>query len=185
MKWLGNRSWILLPYLLILAVAILRLAVSHPYNFIPVFSCLLFFGACRPRREFAIPILALIGVDIFLTTHHYGFAVDGAQAVTWMGYMLVLFVGAGMLGTKISMRRVLAASLLVSVSFFAVSNFAVWAEWGMYAKTLGGLGSCYIAALPFFRNSIVSETVFSLLIFSLARNSQALMPVPRMRRACS
>jgi hypothetical protein len=24
--------------------------VSHPYNFVPVFSCLLFFGACRAHR---------------------------------------------------------------------------------------------------------------------------------------
>ena len=46
MKRLTIGNSILLPYLLILAVALLRLAANHPYHFIPVFSCLLFFGAC-------------------------------------------------------------------------------------------------------------------------------------------
>jgi hypothetical protein len=105
--------------------------------------------------------------------------------VTWLWYLAVMFLGAGTLRNSISTLRVLGASLSASVSFFVASNFAVWAAWGMYAKTLGGLGTCYIAALPFFRNSIVSETVFSLMIFSLARFSQAFVPAPRMRRACS
>jgi hypothetical protein len=55
----------------------------------------------------------------------------------------------------------------------------------MYPKTIGGLGACYIAALPFFRNSFVSETIFSVLIFSLAYVSENYMPAPRMRSTCS
>jgi len=42
----------------------------------------------------------------------------------------------------------------------------------MYAKTLGGMEACYIAALPFFRNSIVTELVFSLLILVSAGIAQ-------------
>ena len=45
MKRIGSESSVLLPYLLISVAAALRLAVSHPYNFIPVFSCILLFGA--------------------------------------------------------------------------------------------------------------------------------------------
>jgi hypothetical protein len=55
----------------------------------------------------------------------------------------------------------------------------------MYPKTLDGLRICYVAALPFFRNSIVSELAFSLLIFGLSRCSEAFMPVKRMQGACS
>jgi len=185
MKWPGSRNSILLPYLLILVAAILRLTVSHPYNFIPVFSCILFFGASRPKREFPISLLALMGVDIFLTTHRYGYALTGDHPVTWVWYLAVMILGAGILGNSMSPRRVLGASLSASVSFFLASNFAVWAAWGLYPKTWSGLAACYIAALPFFRNSVVSETAFSLLIFSVARYSEILMPATRMRRACS
>ena len=185
MNRLATVNSILLPYILILAVAVLRLTVSHPYNFVPVFACLLLFGACRPSREFATPLLALIGIDIFLTTHRYGYALTGGHAVTWIWYLGAMFLGAAMLGNSISPRRVLGSSLIASISFFVVSNFTVWAEWGMYQKTLSGLGACYIAALPFFRNSIVSEAIFSVLIFTLAYVSENYMPAPRMRSTCS
>jgi hypothetical protein len=51
----------------------------------------------------------------------------------------------------------------------------------MYPKTWSGLGTCYIAALSFFRNSIVSETAFSRLIFAVARYSKAFMPARQMQ----
>jgi hypothetical protein len=185
MKRLESRNMFVLPYLLILGAAILRLTVSHPYNFVPVFACLLFFGANRPKRELATPFLLLVGVDIFLTTHRYGYLLTGDHAVTWMGYLAAAFLGAAMLRNSQSTPRVLGASLLISVSFFLASNFAVWVEWGMYAKTLNGLGTCYIAALPFFRNSLLSETTFGLLIFSLGKYSAAYVPVRRMQNARS
>jgi len=185
MKRLESRNWFVLPYLLIFGAALLRLTVSHPYNLIPIFSCLLFFGANRPKREFVLPLLVLVGVDIFLTTHRYGFPLTSGHAVTWMWYLTAAVLGAGMLRNSVSTPRVIGASLLASVSFFVVSNFTVWAEWGMYAKTFSGLGACYIAALPFFRNSLVSETTFSLLIFGIYRYSQAFTLARRMQDAHS
>jgi len=185
MKRLASGNSILLPYILILGVAILRLAVNHPYNFVSVSSCLLFFGACRPRREFGVPILALIGVDIFLTTHRYGYSLTSGHAVTWLWYLGATMLGAAILGNSISTRRVLGASLLASVSFFIASNLIVWAEWGMYAKTGGGLGACYIAALPFFHNSMISETVCSVLIFAVFRYRETFVPSRRIEAVCS
>jgi hypothetical protein len=185
MKRFSIGKSILLPYLLILAVALLRLTVNHPYNFIPVFSCLLVFGACRPVREFVMPFLALVGLDIFLTTHQYGFALTSGHAVTWVWYLGAMFLGGAILGDSISAGRVLGSSLLASVSFFVVSNFTVWAEWGMYPRTWGGLETCYFAALPFFRNSIVSEAVCSLLILALVRYSEGLVQARRLQGACS
>jgi hypothetical protein len=185
MKRLASGNPILLPYLLILAIAVLRLSVSHPYNFVPVFACLLFFGACRPLREFGLPLLALVGIDIFLTTHQYGFALTAGHAVTWLWYLGALFLGAAALGHSISIPRALYSSLAASVSFFLASNFTVWAEWGMYPRTFGGLGACYIAALPFFRNSIVAETLCSLVIFAVYRYSQSAVLASRMQGARS
>ena len=178
-------KWILLPYLLVLLVASLRLTVSHPYNFIPIFACLLFFGAVRRKREFAVPLLVLVGVDIFLTTHRYSYALTWDQTLTWAWYLVAMFLGAAMLGSSISAPRVIGASLGASVSFFLASNFAVWASWRMYPMTLSGLGSCYVAALPFFRNSVVTELATSLLIFMVWEHRKALFPARSMQGACS
>ncbi len=167
MKRFWGNHLLVLPYVLTFGVVLLRLESIRPFHMIPVFSCLLFFAAVRPAREFVWPLSALVGVDIFLTTNQYGYPLTAGHAVTWLWYLGVMFFGAAMLGNSISTGRVLGSSLLASVSFFAVSNFTVWAEWNMYPKTWAGLGVCYVAALPFFRNSIVSETVWSLAIFGV------------------
>lgn len=185
MKRLAIGNPVLLPYLLVLAVAILRLEAGHPYQFVPIFSCLIFFGACRPVRAFVMPVLGLVAVDIFLTTHQYGFALSADQAVTWVWYAGAAILGAATLGNAISIGRVLCSSLAATISFFAVSNFTVWANWGMYPKTWSGLGACYVAALPFFRNSIVAETLFSLAIFAVFHYRQTFVLGRRLQDVCS
>lgn len=186
MKGYASRYSIVLPYLLVFGVCLLRLEVSHPANFIPIFSCLLFFAAHRPAREFAAPLIALIGVDIYLTTQRYGYPLTSGHGVTWLCYLAVLFMGAEILKNSLSTSRAIGTSLLASVGFFVVSNFTVWAEWGMYPKTFAGLQACYFAALPFFRNSAISESVCSLLLFGLSGYATKLMPAARrMQSVCS
>lgn len=185
MKKLYVGLSILIPYLLVVAVAAARLTFSHPFNLIPVFSVLLFFGACRPVREFGIAVLGLIGLDIFITTHHYGYRLTADQALTWMWYLVAVSAGAVLLSEKISLFRIAGSTVFASISFFVVSNFGVWFEWNMYPKTLSGLASCYVAAIPFFRNSVVAELLCSILLFSLARYRQTLIVNARLKRACS
>lgn len=167
MKRFENEYLIALPYFLIFCMSLLRLELVQPYNFVPVFSCLFFFAATRPAREFVLPLSVLVSVDIFITTHRYGQSLTYDALVTWTWYLIAMLLGSGLLRKSWSWRRVATSALLASFSFFLVSNFAVWAVWQMYPRTLTGLGECYIAALPFFRNSLTSELSFSLSIFGL------------------
>lgn len=121
---------------------------------------------------------------MFLTTHRYGYPVTADQAVTWAWYLMVLLLGAALLRNTVSVPRAVGTTLIASVSFFFASNLAVWAVWGMYPKSWSGLAACYVAALPFFRNSIASEAVCTLLIFGLAKYSFAFMPAMPERRVC-
>jgi hypothetical protein len=47
-----------------------------------------------------------------------------------------------------------------------VTNFGVWATGG-YPPTFGGLVECYVAAIPFFRNTVVGDLVYVAVLFSL------------------
>ena len=51
-------------------------------------------------------------------------------------------------------------SLLGALIFFLFSNFGVWVI-GSYGYTLNGLLSCYLLAIPFFGNSIISTLIYS------------------------
>jgi hypothetical protein len=59
------------------------------------------------------------------------------------------------------------AALASSISFFVVSNLAVWACWNMYPKTWAGLMTCYAAGLPFFRRGVAGDMLFTAVMFGL------------------
>jgi hypothetical protein len=48
-----------------------------------------------------------------------------------------------------------------------ISNFAVWVVWNMYPETFNGLTACYVARLPFFRNAVASDLLFSAALFGI------------------
>lgn len=172
MKEESRGDWLVLSYLLIVGVAAARLSMSLPFNFVPVLSCLLFFGAKRPKRELIVPCLALMGVDIFLTKIRYGYPISFDHSVTWLWYGTATMLGATLLRRSYTLPRALTGVLSASISFFVVSNLAVWMVWNMYPKTAGGLVDCYLAALPFFRNSAISETLATGMIFVVVRLSE-------------
>jgi hypothetical protein len=96
----------------------------------------------------------------------YAYPLTADHLVTFAWYAAMLWLG-GALRQDARPVRVLGASLAASVSFFMVSNFAVWAVWDMYPKTLAGLTAAYAAAVPFFRNQAASDLFFTALVFGV------------------
>lgn len=148
------------------AVAVHARFLPMPFSFAPVTAALLYFGARRPRSEMWIPVAALAAAGVYLSRSVYGYGLSADLLVTWAWYAGMVLLG-GMLAKQASPLRVGAASLAGSVSFFVFSNFAVWAVWNMYPKTLAGLGACYLAAVPFFRNALVSDLFFAATFFGI------------------
>jgi hypothetical protein len=111
-----------------------------------------------------IPVVALAAAGVYLSRSFYGYAFSADLLVTWAWYAGMVLLG-GWLAQKTTALRVGAASLAGSISFFLISNFAVWAVWTMYPKNLGGLMACYAAGLPFFRNAVVSDLFFAAVFF--------------------
>ena len=137
-------------------------------NFTAVGGVLLYFGARRSWREMAAPLAVLMASDFCLTTlvYHNHFAVN-FYVPTWLWYAAAMVLGQILLKARTSAVRVGAAALLGPTSFFAVSNYAVWATSGMYPHTLGGLGACYVAGLPFYRNDVLSTALVCAAVFGL------------------
>ncbi len=156
----------MLAYVLVLAVIIARIAF-RPLAFAPVAPALLFFGAYMPRKRAWIPLVALAAADLYLTVSSYSYPLTADVLVSWGWYAAVLFGGAALLKHQVRPVRVAGAGLAASISFFLASNFAVWAVWNMYPKTLGGLVDCYVAAVPFFRNTLAGDLFFSAVLFGI------------------
>ena len=151
---------------LVFALAVHARFLPLPFSFAPVTAALLYFGARRPRSEMWIPVGALALTGVYLSRVVYNYPLSADLLITWAWYAGMVLLG-GMLAQKISPLRVGAVALAGSVSFFVISNFAVWATGTMYPHTLNGLMTCYVAGLPFYRNAFVSDLFFTALFFGI------------------
>ncbi len=146
---------------LICILALYRI-LPHPDNFTPVGSLALFGGYIWGRSSrwaYVIPLVALFISDLILGLHTTMFFVYAAVV---MGVLV-----GSLLQKRISVLLIGATSLVNSIVFFVVSNFGVWAAQNMYPKTASGLGECFIAALPFFRQTLTSDLIFTLAVFGI------------------
>ncbi|MGO8935447.1 MAG: DUF6580 family putative transport protein [Terracidiphilus sp.] len=152
----------MVAYLLLL-VAVLSRVLPHAgwWNFTAVTGGLLYFGARRPWREMLVPLAALMATDGFLTiaVYHYSFRWQ-SYVITWVWYLAAMALGSILLREQTTFARGAAGALLGPTGFFLVSNFGVWASgFNGYPPTLAGLGACYLAGVPFYRNDLVSTAI--------------------------
>jgi len=165
----ANHSRIIALLSAIVFAAFLRL-VPHPPNFTPIRAMALFSGAYLGRRPlaFAAPLGAMLLSD----------AVLGFYSGMWVTYLAIaLIVVLGWIALRrISVLRVAGAALASSALFFLVSNFGTWALSGMYPLTGPGLVSCYVAAIPFFQNTVAGDLFYATLLFGGFRIAELLLP---------
>jgi hypothetical protein len=166
----NSRFEVVMPAYLLLVAAVLSRLVPHPdwLNFTAVGGALLYFGARRSWREMVAPLAALMATDYVLTvlTYHYSFHWQ-AYVTTWALYLAVMALGRVLLESRTTFLRVAAGVILGPTLFFVVSNYAVWVGGDMYPRTMGGLMACYAAAIPFYRNDVLSTAIVAGLAFGL------------------
>ena len=176
----------MLAYLFVLlAVAVHIRWIALPFSFTPVLAALLYFGARMPRKQMWIPVAMLAVSDVYLTRVTYGYSITPDHFVTWGFYAAMILLG-GALIKGFSPLRIGASTLIGSVSFFLISNFSVWLAYTMYPKTLNGLAACYVAGIPFFRNALASDLVFTAAFFAIgyfaSQRSSAGLALPAAQR---
>ena len=166
----SNHSRLLVILSAILVAAALRL-VPHPPNFTPIGAMALFSGAYLGRRgviAFAAPLGALFLSDLVLGFYR-------GMPTVYFSVALVVIIGWLSL-QRVSMLRVGAAAVVSSVLFFAITNFGTWLFSGFYPRTLAGLEACYVAAIPFFQNTVAGDLFYAALLFGGFKIAELLVP---------
>lgn len=145
---------------LVLLAAVSRL-IGLPPNITAVSGATIFgaYAIRNPLLALAVPLLAMAIADSIISGLYPG----------------IEYVYAGMIGTfliarlllrRFSYLRLVSATFLGSLWFFVISNFGVFVS-GYYGWGWDGLVECYVAALPFWRNSLIGDFLSTGLIFFL------------------
>ena len=132
--------------------AIFSRLIPHPPNFTPLLAIALYSGiSFKNKTLFVIPLTAMIVSDVFLGYH---------SSILWVYLSLLIIFYIGYISfKKYSFSNLILLSLISSLMFFILTNFGVWIIG--YPNTIEGLIACYIAAIPFFHNTLFSTILFS------------------------
>lgn len=145
--------------IIIVAIGVFSRLIPHAPNIVPIGALMLFGGAYLPKKLLWLPLLALFISDYFIG--FYG--ID-------MLYVYGSFALTGLIGLWLRSRKrplfVISGALSSSILFFLITNFGVWAppnNW--YPHNFAGLIQSYTMAIPFFRNSLIGDLGYTILLF--------------------
>jgi hypothetical protein len=163
-------------------------------NFVPLAAIALCSAAYFPKKyKFAVPLVTLFISDAVLNFRYGAPLLDPQILCRYLALALVGWIGL-LLQYRASVRTLLPASIVGSTIFYVITNAFSWLSDPGYAKNLAGLIQALTVGLPqysatpswmFFRNSLLSDLVFTLLFIvcmSLGRStelSRARAAVPR------
>ena len=153
-------------------------------NFTALGAIVLFSAAyLKGKNRIIIPFAALWISDMILNNVFYSKYFDSYQLFgdIWVyGAYACMILCAWFLMNRVSWSRVVGSSLLIGIVFYLISNFGVWLSASSpYPKSLVGLIECYAAALPFFRNTLLSNVFYSLLLFGAYEYGLTRIPILR------
>ena len=115
-----------------------------------------------PRHlAYGVPLLAMAASDLLM-----GYSFDETSVAVY-GCFLAIAAAGRWLGQSRTWGRTAVAVLGGSFFFFVVTNFAVWLgnTHALYEHTPAGLAQCYVMALPFFRNALAGDLVWTAVLF--------------------
>jgi hypothetical protein len=161
---------------IVFAAAATRL-LPHPLNFAPITAMALFGGAhfSDKRLAFVVPLVAMFLSDLILGLHMY-------LPVVYLSFALIVGIGYLLKGRK-RIIPVAGAAFTSSLLFFILTNFGFWLLGPDYPKTIPGLTACYVAAIPFFQNTLFGDLFYTGVLFGGFAIAVRVFPVLRGDRS--
>src|SRR4030067_3000512 len=156
-----------MAYLFVIIGVLARL-IPHPVNFAPILGMALFGGTyLNKKTALWVPLLALIISDFFL----------GTYSPVLMLFVYASTLASGLLGLWFrnhkNLGNIVGTSLLSAVIFYLLSNFGVWMMPSGYIHNWAGLVECYVLALPFFKNTVASNLIYTAVFFGAYELAQS------------
>jgi hypothetical protein len=164
-----NRKTLILIVVTALLLTALTKLLLPSNNFSPIGAIALMSGAFLGRRiwAFLLPLAAVLLADFMISgtgTIYSEYLFSTGMLFVYLAYVAMVWFG-GILTKRLTTVNVISGSLVAAVLFFLLSNFGSWIFLPEYTKDFSGLILCYERAIPFFRATLFSQLLFSLLLY--------------------
>ena len=142
---------------IVILLALFRF-VPHPPNVTPIAAMALFAGAFFVNRllAYSVPIAVMVISDLVLGFH-------STIIYVYTGVLVTVIIGSQL--KKINFLSISTSAVVASIVFFLLTNFGAWLHHDMYTQNFSGLLQAYVAGIPFLRNALIANLLFSYLVF--------------------
>jgi hypothetical protein len=144
---------------------------SFAWQLVPVGAVALFAGSrLRSPAAWLVPLAVMFVSDLLISIPLAKLELSAfslGTPIIYGSFALYVLIGRLIRQGALAPLMVGVAALLGSVQFFLLSNLTVWLFQTLYPKTLAGLGECYLAGLPFYRNTLAGDLLYSALFFGV------------------
>jgi len=142
-------------------VGVASRVLPHLPNFTPLGAMALFSGFYFKNKNYALLPLIVLALSDLIISGYYG----PVMFYVYGGFLLTFIIGRAVSTHQSPFPKIFISSLTAAVLFFVITNFAVWLHTNLYTKDLPGLIASYIAAIPFFRSSLLGDLTFTTVFF--------------------
>ena len=137
---------------ILLCLSVSRL-IPHPPNFTSLIALSFYVPTLLGIRYLPALIICFVITDLIIGFHSLTF-------FTW-GSVIIISLISKFFNKSIYYR--IFGALTGAFLFFLITNFGVWML-GSYGYSFSGLISCFILAIPFFGNTIISTIIYATII---------------------
>ena len=158
---------------IIIAIIFMSIAIGgrllpHVPNVAPIGALAMMSTLYISRRfGWALSLTALFISDLFI-----GFYAGGVMISVYGSFFLIAMLN--LVSRRSNAPALAVRSIMGSVAFFTITNFAVWQFGTMYPHSVSGLIACYTAAIPFFRRTLIGDILYTALFVGVIQGVVAL-----------
>lgn len=169
--------------LLWIFIAVVGRLLPHPPNVTPITSLCIFAGTQLSRKmSLLITLTALVLSDLLLSYCSRYPAFSAESIFTYSGFAGIVLMSSR-LSTSPTIKSLFIYVLIASFGYWLWTNFGVWLLYSYYTKNIAGLISCYAAALPFLRNSLLGDLGWMLIIYGTFKTTvKFALPAPAYKQ---
>ena len=141
-------------------LGILARLVPHAPNFSPVGGVSLFAGGrISGWKAYLLPLVLMLVTDPFVGGYSF------STPFVYASFLIYVWIGSRLRSTQ-NPLAIGGAALAGSVQFFLITNFAMWLKpVSLYTHNAAGLMACYVAAIPYYRNTVLADLFYSAALY--------------------
>jgi hypothetical protein len=133
--------------------------VPHPWNFTPMIALGLYAGA-KSSKLYMGALVTLLA--LFLSDAVLGFSRDAF--FVYPAFLIPVLLGRWVRRSE-GVGTIAAGALFSSLSFFLITNAGTWAMKNYYPHTMAGFTTCMAAGVPFYRNQLLGDAIYTVALF--------------------